>query len=189
MKKIVLLLIACPVALILIAALAFWLTDAPLRAASDYLEVLDPPEKADVIVVLGTGDGPRLEWAAQLYARGLAPTILLTGYANYPPANDFARAHGMSPETVIRERNSTTTYTNATLSAPILRRLGARKVILVTSWYHSRRALQTFRKVVPDIRYVSIPASRDSEAVSRTKIAKELIGMAGYCLWRGIAPW
>ena len=189
MNKLILRVIAFPVALILIAVLAFWLTDAPLRAISDYLEVSDPPEKADVIVVLGTGDGPRLQWAAQLYSRGYAPRVLLTGYINYAPADNFARDHGIPLENVILERDSTTTYTNATCSAPILRGLGARKVILVTSWYHSRRALQTFRRVLPDVRYVSVPASRDSEAVRRTIVGREFVGMVGYCLWRGISAW
>ncbi len=40
----------------------------------------------------------------------------------------------------------------------MIRQRGWRKIILVTSWYHSRRALNAFRSAAPEVEWISAPA-------------------------------
>jgi hypothetical protein len=40
----------------------------------------------------------------------------------------------------------------------LLRQMGAKRVIIVTSWYHSRRALACFEHYAPDIKFYSRPS-------------------------------
>jgi uncharacterized SAM-binding protein YcdF (DUF218 family) len=63
------------------------------------------------------------------------------------------------PEKVIMlECGSHTTRENAEFSIPLLRQIGAHRVIIVTSWYHSRRALMCFEHYAPDIKFYSRPS-------------------------------
>ena len=51
-----------------------------------------------------------------------------------------------------------TTRENALLSIPLLRSHDDTRVIIVTSWYHSRRALNCFRHYAPDLHFYSRPS-------------------------------
>jgi uncharacterized SAM-binding protein YcdF (DUF218 family) len=42
-----------------------------------------------------------------------------------------------------------------------LQALGARRVIIVTSWFHSRRALHTFQRFAPEMEFTSLPTRVD----------------------------
>jgi uncharacterized SAM-binding protein YcdF (DUF218 family) len=56
------------------------------------------------------------------------------------------------------ETESRTTRENAELTVKLLRGQKQGSVILVTSWYHSRRALATFRHYAPEIKFYSRPS-------------------------------
>jgi uncharacterized SAM-binding protein YcdF (DUF218 family) len=77
------------------------------------------------------------------------------------------------------ECRSATTWENAEFSAPILAGMHIRKALLVTSWFHSRRAMQRFSSLMPDIKWVSLPAERTKSywrlvfAVDGVQIFKE----------------
>jgi uncharacterized SAM-binding protein YcdF (DUF218 family) len=60
-------------------------------------------------------------------------------------ADDLVRA-GVSQRSIVRERCSLTTPDNARLSGRLLRRLGARRITLVTCEWHMARAAQLFRQ-------------------------------------------
>jgi len=128
----------------------------PPRAAASYAA-------ADAIVVLGGGwivdaeDDPeyvsafaamtRLGFGRLLYQAGRAPIILLTGgdgEATRMAAN--LALNGVPPTHVLIEGKSRNTHENALYSAPILHRLGARRILLVTSSRHMGRAAASFRK-------------------------------------------
>jgi uncharacterized SAM-binding protein YcdF (DUF218 family) len=159
--------------------LAWWLSPR-------YLEVSQPPEKADVIVVLDGDDG-RMARAAELFEAGYAPSILFSGF--HKEDIERLRAKLSIPESaVIHESMSHNTYTNATLSAPLLRKGGARTVLLVTSWYHSRRALQTFRHVMPEIRFISVPVRRGVDPRDRQYANNEFWKLCYYGLAYGVSP-
>jgi uncharacterized SAM-binding protein YcdF (DUF218 family) len=117
------------------------------------------PFHADIIVVLG-GDsyGHRILKAAELVKQGFAPRVLVSG----PPGfygfheNDlaipFAVKHGYPAEWFVpfpHLGHSTDEEARAILAELRARRV--HRMILVTSDFHSRRALRTFRGLGPDI--------------------------------------
>jgi uncharacterized SAM-binding protein YcdF (DUF218 family) len=60
-------------------------------------------------------------------------------------------AHGVPEEDVLAFAESRSTIEDATLSYPIARQYGARRVIVVTSDYHAARARYVFEHVYPDV--------------------------------------
>lgn len=112
---------------------------------------------ADIIVVLG-GDGPsRARRAAHLWRIGVAPEVLVTGDGDCLHIRDAMIADGVVPEAIRTECLSRNTRENALLSAPLLEASGARSAVLVTSWFHTRRALRSFTAICPGIEWASDP--------------------------------
>jgi uncharacterized SAM-binding protein YcdF (DUF218 family) len=115
------------------------------------------PVKADLLVVLG-GTPDRAGRAAELFKEGEAPKILVSGFGDDVSNEHTLERHGVPPKAIVLEGKSRTTRQNAEFSAPLLRKMGAHKVIIVTSWYHSRRALACFEHYAPDITFYSGPS-------------------------------
>ena len=110
-----------------------------------------------MILVLG-GDGPpRAERAAQLYRERVAPLVLVTGSGDCLSIRALMAEAGVPMRAIEVECASRSTWENAKLSAPLLRKLDARSVVLVTSWFHTRRALGCFQLELPGIRWMSAP--------------------------------
>ncbi len=131
-----------------------------LVSAGSLLVVEDPPAQADVIVVLG-GDGPpRAAQAAKLWHEGRAPLVLVTGYGDCDFIRDMLVGLGVDSAAVSTECLSLSTWENATFAQPILTGMGVKSAILVTSWFHSRRAVKRFRFVMPQVQWISLPAPR-----------------------------
>lgn len=59
--------------------------------------------------------------------------------------------------TRLKETDSLNTRENALAAEPLLRSLQARTAVLFAQAYHSRRALWTFRRVMPDIQFRVVP--------------------------------
>jgi uncharacterized SAM-binding protein YcdF (DUF218 family) len=131
------------------------------------LIVSAPLEHADVIVVLSGSSSfvERTQLAAQLYAAGRSKRILLTndnqqsGWLSSEQRNPFfyerarweLQRHGV-PETSIEVIS---TPVNSTQEEALMLRNYAESnrltsILVVTSAYHSRRALLTFRRVMKD---------------------------------------
>jgi uncharacterized SAM-binding protein YcdF (DUF218 family)/lysophospholipase L1-like esterase len=140
------------------------------------LLVGDTAGHADVIVVPGAGLSdactPNLNavrrtlLAARLYRAGRAPLILISG--GRPRAGDLrctvasvmaqlAVEIGVPPEAVRIERESRTTHKNAELSAPILRELGAKRILIVTDRLHMVRATAAYAHYGFAIERASVP--------------------------------
>ena len=142
-----------------------------LMAVGESLIVSDPLEKADAIYVLA-GDffGSRVLLGADLGARGLAPRVLLSGgpYSSNiirksysgDLAVQFAVEHGYQPALfqAIRLDHTPSTIEEARAMGPIFQKMGVRRVILVTSNFHSRRAALVFRLVLPDVHFSVVPS-------------------------------
>lgn len=131
----------------------------PRRAAS-------PPAPADAIVILGAPLRPddtlpplteeRVRAGVELWRRGLAPVICVTG-GHCPRGHEHtaAEAEGMArwvraagvPDAALRvDRRARSTRENALRAAEILLPEGRRRVWLVTQPFHLRRALYLFRR-------------------------------------------
>jgi hypothetical protein len=121
------------------------------------LTVDSGPVKADALVVLG-GLPDRAVRAAELFKRGDAPLVICTGYGDARANESYLTNSGVPAADVLLESKSHSTRENAEFSIPLLRQMGARRVIIVTSWFHSRRALACFEHYAPDIRFYSRPS-------------------------------
>ena len=129
-------------------------------SAGSLLTVRNPAVPSDVIVVLG-GDGPpRAARAAALWHQGLAPKILVTGRGDCNSIVQTMVEAGVDRDVFTTECRSKTTWENAEFSAPILAGMHIRKALLVTSWFHSRRAMERFSSLMPEIKWASLPAER-----------------------------
>lgn len=124
-----------------------------LTKMSDFLVVQDKLEKSNVILVLaGDSNGERVGQAVELYKKGYAPKILMSGgpavwhltYAENMKRQ--ATSLGVPARDVMLEDKSRSTIEDIRFSLPILRQLKARSIILVTSPSHTRRASLVARK-------------------------------------------
>jgi len=151
-------------------------------------------EKGDVIVVLGGGSYERPQRAIELFRENAAPRIILTGKGDNNSNRHLLLKGGVPSSAIEQEPASKTTRENALFTIPLLRKEGVHKVILVTSWYHSRRALNCFRHYAPDIEFYSHPAYyayRRSEWRRQGilgKIRAEYVKTLGYWIFYGIWP-
>jgi len=151
--------------------------------------------QADAIVVLGGGaDQLRPERAAELVVQGRAPIVLVSGAGDFDRNVSRLELAGLPASSVMIENRSKSTLQNARFSIVLLRKMGARRVIIVTSWYHSRRALMCFRHLAPDIQFASCPSYWGSPGAERYGqnvggyIMAEYMKLLGYWICYGIRP-
>jgi uncharacterized SAM-binding protein YcdF (DUF218 family) len=124
----------------------------------DYLLSVDSgPVKADVIIVLGGGAGDRPEYAAQLFKDHVAPRIIVSGAGDDEIDKQILMSTGVPGKVIEKESNSRTTSENARFTLQLMRKENVQSAIIVTSWYHSRRALNCFEHYGPDIKFYSRP--------------------------------
>jgi len=152
---------------IAVCVILLLLFHAPVLAAmGNYLVKSGPPQKADVIVVLaGDGFGNRILKAGELIKEGYAPKALVSGpfgnYGNYECdlAIPFAVKAG-DPESDFEhfEHHAHSTAEEAQVVAAKLHQMGVKRVILVTSNYHTRRAGKIFHKAAPDLDFFVVSA-------------------------------
>jgi uncharacterized SAM-binding protein YcdF (DUF218 family) len=134
---------------------------AVLAALGNYLVKAGPPQKADIIVVLaGDGFGHRILTAGDLIHQGYASKALISGpngnYGNYECdlAIPFAvKAGDPESEFLHLEHRGRSTAEEAQVVVKKLREMGVKRVILVTSNYHTRRAGLIFRRAAPDLEF------------------------------------
>ena len=153
---------AFKVSIILLITLAAWIFIAPFLAEN--LIVEKPLEHADVILVLAGSSvyQERARQAADVYKQGIAPKIVLTddgtkgGWSKIekrnPPYVEMARgvliAEGVPAEVIeIIKPNGSGTIHEAQITQKKARQENWKTILLVTSAYHTRRALWSFEKV------------------------------------------
>jgi uncharacterized SAM-binding protein YcdF (DUF218 family) len=155
---------------LLLAALALVVVvlHAPiLGALGAYLVQAGPPQKADAALVLaGDGWGNRILTAAQLDRDGFVQQVLVSGPDGAYGLHDcdlaipFAVKHGYPESYFMHMENSArSTMEEAQAVLPVIRGMGLKRILVVTSTYHTRRAGAIYRKLAPDltIRVVAAP--------------------------------
>jgi uncharacterized SAM-binding protein YcdF (DUF218 family) len=139
---------------------------AVLAALGHFLVKAGPPEKADIIIVLaGDGFGHRILTAGELVKQGYASKAMISGpdgnYGVYECdlAIPFAVRAG-DPESLFThfEHHGRSTVEEAEFIVKALRESGVKRVILVTSNFHTRRAGNIFRRTAPEIRFFVVAA-------------------------------
>jgi uncharacterized SAM-binding protein YcdF (DUF218 family) len=120
-----------------------------------YLSPQNEAQKSDAIVVVSGGQTTsRAQKGIELFKQGYAPVVIFSGAAlDDGPSNAFAMreqalAAGIPSDRIYIDEISQNTYENAIHTKEIINSIGAKKIILVTSPYHQRRANQTFRSVL-----------------------------------------
>jgi uncharacterized SAM-binding protein YcdF (DUF218 family) len=112
---------------------------------------------AEVIVVLG-GGAERPVRAAELFKAGAAPRIIISGEGDDAFYRQVLLRAGVPAKAIEVEGKSRTTHENAEFTIKRLRAEQVKRVIIVTSWYHSRRALSCFEHLAPEMKFYSRPS-------------------------------
>lgn len=156
---------------------ATWLS-VPLATA-------DALRRADAIVVLGggvddeqtvsPGTAYRLLYGLRLFKQGYAPILILTGgdpdNLRVPESEvmaGVARDFGVPPASLLVERESTRTVTQAQAVARIGRERGMRSILLVTSIQHSYRATRVFRRTGLEVISAPVVTRRQAPGITIT---------------------
>jgi uncharacterized SAM-binding protein YcdF (DUF218 family) len=125
---------------------------------------------ADVIVAISGGDtDARAHEAIALYKQGWAPVIIFSGAAQDKSGSSNAAAmrqqaidSGVPVGAVLLDEASVNTADNASQVRPIVVQHGFKRLILVTSPYHQRRASIEFNRRMGDIAtIINHPTSSD----------------------------
>jgi uncharacterized SAM-binding protein YcdF (DUF218 family) len=181
------------------AALGFFLLLVGLLAAAwffpqDILTVDSGTVTADVIIVLGGGSHERPVRAAELFNQHAAPRVIISGEGDDEINRQLLLKAGVPAAAIQVEGKSQTTRENAEFTVKLLRSGKIRSAILVTSWYHSRRALKTFEHVAWDITFYSRPSyfafARDDwkKLGVNKRMRLEFLKLPGYWIRYGVCP-
>jgi uncharacterized SAM-binding protein YcdF (DUF218 family) len=157
--------------LFLVCLAAIYLArDTLLAAAGSYWIESDAPRHADAIIVLGDDNlpGQRARRAAELYHDGWAPVVVASGRLLRPYfslAELIQRdlvSDGVPAKAIVAfPERATHTVTEALALREFCRGRRWRRVLVVTSNYHTRRARYVFRKLFPPSIEVLVIAAPD----------------------------
>lgn len=148
----------------------------PVYLAPDDLRKCPQPEPtascgvADAIVAVSGGDtSARTAEAIRLYDAGWADTLIFSGAArdssgpsNAEAMKKQALAEGVPEQAIVTEEFSRTTAENAMNTSQFIVERDLKKVVLVTSAYHQRRASLEFgSRLGPAVTIVNHPVATD----------------------------
>lgn len=141
----------------------------------------DDGQPVDAIVVLGRGpehNGDRALLAAQLWDKGRAPQIFISGMSDAPVMIKLLREMGIPEDRVRGERCSQSTWENGLFSEILLSSQAAQRILLVTDEPHMARSAMVFRgfgfEVVPH------PTQSDFSLKQMQQILRESAGLIAY---------
>jgi uncharacterized SAM-binding protein YcdF (DUF218 family) len=187
--------------LLVFVAGATWGAPWALEALGQSLITEDPLHPADAILVLAgdTREGDRVQHAVNLYKRGLAPVVVLSGTPVGFRAHEaeimqrYAEFLGVPPERILVVKHaSDSTREEAGVLVPVLRKRGAKTVILVTSNYHTARAKRIFAKAAGPLgpEFLASPVNEDNFDLDgwwmRRRDAKTFVYEAIKTVWSAI---
>jgi uncharacterized SAM-binding protein YcdF (DUF218 family) len=137
-----------------------------LAALGSFLEKSESPQPAGaVFVAAGDPSGNRIRTAAELVREGYAPEVIVSGpqgvygFCECDLAIQFAEHAGYPQSYFLPFPNhALSTRDEARAAAAEFHRLGLKRVILVTSNYHTRRAGNLFRAAAPGVEFVVVAA-------------------------------
>lgn len=143
-----------------------------LRSAAGFWIVQDRIAPADAMIVLGDDDfsSDRAIEAASLFHAGWAPQVVASGRMLRPYASsaDFMtrdlESRGVPASAIIRfSHQADDTREEAEGLRVLVAQKGWRRILLVTSNYHTRRARYIFRKLLPAGVTLEIAGASNSE--------------------------
>jgi DUF218 domain len=152
-----------------ILALLAGLTVILAAKAGDFL-VIDAPHRSDVILVLAGETDRRPQRALELLAQGYGRHIVLDvptnarlyEFTQIDLAQNYIRDLPQPALVSVCPIDGLSTKDESKDAEKCLRRVGAKSVLIVTSDFHTRRALDVFRREIPAHEY-SVAAARNDE--------------------------
>jgi len=150
-----------------------WLARHPLlRFVGNFWVVNDGPVASDAIVVLSDDNynGDRAARAAELLKAGWAPRVIASGRLLRPYASiaelmeHDLTSHGVPATAVVRFPNrAPNTREEAMAVGQFVSAHGWKRIIVVTSNYHTRRAKYIYERVLPAGTVLRVVAAPDSD--------------------------
>lgn len=154
---------------------------------TDFIFRSDRLEKSDFIFIPGSGYGELAQKAAELYQKGLAPKVIVSGKYSilhqrfqgavspaeyqeraFETESDFLKQvlldDGVREEDIIQEKEAAFTYENAIYIRLLLEQMGDKRdimperILLVCQAFHGARAGMYFEQVFPDTEVLVCPA-------------------------------
>jgi uncharacterized SAM-binding protein YcdF (DUF218 family) len=173
--------------------------------AGRFLAVADPPARADAIVVLGGKGAHRAYHAVSLFDQGFAPTVVFSGgqlkdvglaCSSAQLSLEAARELGLPEAAAIIAPEAQSTYDEAVNLRRLAEGRGWRALIVVTDPFYTRRAVRTFRALLPGVTiHVSAAPNPDHDPArwwqneyGLLAVVNETIKLAFYWVRYGIAP-
>ncbi len=160
---------------------------AALASQAARFLVVDEPEKSDAIVVLAGETNVRPARALELLRQGVAPRVFLDAETRNliydQPLIDIAQKYvnGLPEANRVSVCPIVGFSTNAEADdvSRCLQPLGAHRVLIVTSEYHTRRALMIFRHRLPQYQF-SVAAARSPEGIRRSLVDEPRMGKSHF---------
>jgi uncharacterized SAM-binding protein YcdF (DUF218 family) len=154
-------------------AFAIYLVRHPLlRLAGGFWIVDDGPAYSDAIVVLGddTYGGDRAARAAELFKAGWAPRVVASGrflrpYASITDLEEHdLKNDGVPQQAIVRfQHHAENTKEEAQALRQLVLQQGWKRILLVTSNYHTRRARYICARTFPAGTVLRVVPANDSE--------------------------
>ncbi len=162
------------IGILLLIVLLIRLALVPLSRAGSFL-VINSPERSDVMVVLAGGAGSsRFAQALRLQKKGFAPLVLVDADVT---RNYYGKSEADLVLDYLHRSNQTgidvcptmadSTYAEALDVEKCMRRVKAASGIIVTSDFHTRRALSIFRKRLPQYEWSVAASSAPANAAEQ----------------------
>jgi uncharacterized SAM-binding protein YcdF (DUF218 family) len=152
-------------------------------------------QAADAVVVLGGEPWTRPTRGAEVFKESHSTLVIVTGNGDCQDVRRQMEAKGVPNSMIEIEGESRSTQENAVFSVKLLRAHQATNVVLVTSWYHSRRAMSCFRQAAPEIHFSSRPTPcppagvRHPDSYIVKRVFQEYAKIAYYRVIYGVASW
>lgn len=148
----------------------FFLLSLALAAKAGSFLVIDAPQPSDVILVLAGETDQRPGRALQLLAQGYGRRVVLDVPANtklygsteLELAEKYVQDLPQAASVSVCPIDGLSTKDESRDAEKCLGREGSKRVLIVTSDYHTRRALSICRRQIPDHEY-SVAAARNEE--------------------------
>jgi len=142
-----------------------------LLTSSGQFLVINQPEKSDAIVVLAGETERRPARGLELLSQGLAPRVILDVPADtkiyqwdqLELAQKFVQGLPQPASVSLCPIYARSTKGEAQDVSRCLDRIGAHKVLLVTSEFHTRRTLSTFQRILPGYEFTVAAAFDERE--------------------------
>lgn len=141
----------------------------------NYQKTVFPPRDTDMVVVL-TGSSGRIRPAYELMKEMNAPVLFVAGTHAKVNFDELAKEHNMDVnyrDRIVVDNSSKTTYENAEAVLRYADEHQVKKILLVTSAYHMKRAMLVFKKVFEGSEVDTIPYGTSIQPIKKDSWLKD----------------